>query len=215
MAGEESNLSKIECTVHSNSSRAAPATLLAPAALVASIQQRAGARGMGGYLRYLLSRYRSEFESSSYSGQLPDRTLYQSAGLQLTRLSLRPFWGDWLELSVLARALGCSRCRLFVLLCELDLDRARGHSPTDGVPTDPNRQLLYQEAASLVLTEQIFPGRRRHARSLEIRRDERLFIELFHGPLAASKYELTGVLDLNYSFNFHEFWPNFRRGERP
>jgi Protein of unknown function (DUF1564) len=215
MADGESLLLASESLVDSQSSRSAPATLLAPAALLENIQRRAGARHKGGYLRYLLGRYRSEFENLNRDGRLTDRTSYQSGGLNLIRISLRPYSGDWLELSVLARSIGCSRCKLFIMLCELDLEREDAPGEKDGVPTNPIREQLYQEAASVLLIEEVFPGRRRHKRRLEILRDERLYIQLVHGPLAAAKYELTGVLDLNYSFNFRDFWPNFRKGERP
>lgn len=215
MVDGESNLLTSECFVNAQSSRSAPVTLLAPAVLVRNIRRKAGASSKGGYLRYLLSSYRSELESWTRNAHLTDRTSYQSFGLCLMRVSLRPLAGDWLELSVLARSLGYSRCKLFTMLCELDLERESASAETDGVPTDPIREYLYQEAARVLLVEEVFPGQRRHKRRLEIRRDERLYIRLVHGPLAAVKYELTGVLDLNYSFNFHDFWPNFRRGERP
>lgn len=215
MTDGESLLLASESFVDSQSSRSAPVTLLAPAALLESVYRRVGSRQKGGYLRYLLSRYRSEFENLNPGGMLTDRTSYQSGGLNLVRVSLRPYWGDWLELSVLARSLGCSRCKLFVMLCELDMKRTGAPDEKDGVPTNPVREQLYQDAATVLLIEEIFPGQRRHKRRIEIHRDERLYIQLVHGPLAAAKYELTGVLDLNYSFNFHDFWPNFRKGERP
>lgn len=215
MIDDKSALLTSESRVDSRPSRSAPATLLAPAALAPQIRSRTGAASNGGYLRYLLGRYRSALENWCKDAPLTDRTSYQPAGLNLMRVSLRPLSGDWLELSVLARAIGCSRCKLFILLCELDLENEAASREVDGVPTDPVRERLYQEAASVVLIEEVFPGRRRHKRRLEIRRDERLYIQLVHGPLAAAKYELTGALDLNYSFIFHDFWPNFRKGERP
>lgn len=215
MTDGESLLLASESFVDSQSSRSAPVTLLAPAALLESVYRRVGSRQKGGYLRYLLSRYRSKFENLNRDGRLTDRTSYQSSGLNLIRISLRPHAGDWLELSVLARSIGCSRCKLFVMLCEVDMEGDGASGEEDGVPTNPVREQLYQEAASVILIEEIFPGQRRHKRRLEILRDERLYIQLVHGPLAAAKYELTGVLDLNYSFNFHDFWPNFRKGERP
>ena len=98
-------------------------TLLVPARFIEALKLKKKEHGkqMAVYLRNLLKMHRT----LTHSGMLPRprkiKTEYQDEGLDLQRVSLRPYNADWVELGELALAFGKSRCWVFTFLFELDL----------------------------------------------------------------------------------------------
>jgi len=78
--------------------------------------------------RSFADRINSLLEASShliYFGLVPEKRWkvtcsYQDQGLELQKISCRIFDETIIELDVMARSLGISRCRLFVLFLELE-----------------------------------------------------------------------------------------------
>ncbi|WP_109021097.1 DUF1564 family protein [Leptospira kobayashii] len=72
-----------------------------------------------------ISRLLTESSDLIYFGLIPRKRWkvtcsYQEQGLELRKVSCRVFNDSIVEMDVMARSLGISRCRLFVLLLELE-----------------------------------------------------------------------------------------------
>ena len=97
-------------------------TLLIPDSYVSvldDILKRRACR-LGPYLKYLLIEYRSAVLAKNLPVSEKCKRLYQDAGQDLQRRNFRPDNESWLELGMLARSLGISRCCLFIRLLLLD-----------------------------------------------------------------------------------------------
>lgn len=105
---------------------AGPSTLLIPRRLLNELERRcadSSSRGAGvaGLLANILERSRALLQTGllPHSEQL--NCVYQPQGEDLARINFRPNESDWILLGQAAAAHGVSRCRMFVLLLELDI----------------------------------------------------------------------------------------------
>ena len=108
-------------------------TLLIPASYIPvldGILDRRGCR-LSSYIKYLLVEYRSAILEKNLPVSRKCKCLYQNAGLDLRRRNFRPDNEAWLELGMLARSLGISRCFLFIRLLLLDVKK----NEKNAVPT--------------------------------------------------------------------------------
>lgn len=95
-----------------------------------------------GYLHYLLRRYKRFLLSGNIPANPPTiKVQYQDKFQLLTRVNFRPSEEDWADLSLLAKALGVSRCKLFVILLWFDWmqlhQKHLSKAEEVGVPTFP------------------------------------------------------------------------------
>jgi len=108
-------------------------TLLIPASYIPvldGILDRRGCR-LSSYIKYLLVEYRSAILNRSLPVSEKCKCLYQNGGQDLRRRNFRPDNQSWLELGMLARSLGISRCFLFIRLLLLDVKK----NEKNAVPT--------------------------------------------------------------------------------
>lgn len=97
-------------------------TLLIPEDLMKRLKYRLKRhRGSAEYLSYLISRYRIILRILALdpSGL---KTEYQYKNQNLKRVNFRPAAADWAELGSFSIASGKSRCLIFVLLFQMDLN---------------------------------------------------------------------------------------------
>lgn len=76
-------------------------------------------KSLSAYLEILLKEYREQMIQTKRPHSL-ERTSYQRKSQDLKRLSFRPKEKDWAELRTIARYLGISMCKTFVLLLEME-----------------------------------------------------------------------------------------------
>ncbi|MBM9500001.1 DUF1564 family protein [Leptospira sp. 201903071] len=104
------------------------ADLYVPFQLYSYVLTRIGKnKSLSKYLEVLLKEYKTQIlqEQRPHSSE---RTSYQEKAQDLKRLSFRPKEGDWAELRSIARYLGTSMCKTFVLLLELERSEERENS---------------------------------------------------------------------------------------
>ena len=97
-------------------------TLLVPAYLVPVLKEKLAENRctLPTYLRRLLRGFRRLTLDKSLPESYKCNCQYQEEGLRLKRVNFRPDHESWLELGIIARAHGVSRCFLFTLLLILD-----------------------------------------------------------------------------------------------
>jgi len=100
-------------------------TLLIPDSLIPVLDDVLDRRGsrLSSYMKFLLVEYRSAILDRSLPVSQKCKCLYQNAGQDLHRRNFRPDNESWLELGMLARSLGVSRCCLFIRLLLLDMKK--------------------------------------------------------------------------------------------
>ena len=121
-------------TVSPRSQTNTPSTLLIPAALMPLLYKERCTCPLAATLDRLLCKYRGMTLCKLLPVAEKCKTQYQDAGLDLKRVNFRPDNKSWLELGLLARAFGISRCMLFVCLYMMYVGNSAESS--DGVPTD-------------------------------------------------------------------------------
>ena len=109
-------------------------TLLIPKSHISLLDNMLYRRGcrLSSYIKYLLVEYRSAVLDRNLPVARKCKCLYQNAGLDLHRRNFRPDNESWLELGMLARSLGISRCCLFIRLLLLDVKK----NEKNAVPTN-------------------------------------------------------------------------------
>lgn len=123
------------------------------------------AHSVSKYLNYLLKKYKLEVFHKKFPQSIRVKTQYQSYGQELVRVSVRPSNSDWMILSELSQGLGISRCYLFVLLLEIDIDI---RTKNVGIPI-PRRAKDYREIKyAISITQIIYPGQRRCLKKLQL-----------------------------------------------
>lgn len=111
---------------HSRSKRSAPSDLLVPKHQIQAIKRRIVKFGsLKKALHYLLNENRNRLHSLFRHSEC-EKTIYQSANLELIRFSFRPYSADWAELRLAARYYGASICNFFVMLLTLDENEKKG-----------------------------------------------------------------------------------------
>ena len=100
-------------------------TLLIPDSLIPVLDDVLDRRGsrLSSYMKFLLVEYRSAILNRSLPVSEKCKCLYQNGGQDLRRRNFRPDNQSWLELGMLARSLGISRCFLFIRLLLLDVKK--------------------------------------------------------------------------------------------
>jgi len=145
-----------------------PSTLLIPASLEKLLLKTLKQRGytISVYLRILLRSSRF----LTLDGGLPvwDRckTAYQDKGQDLQRWNFRPDNDSWLELSILARSYGISRCYLFIILFLLDVNGAQ--SRTDEVTTETLGRYDRLNPYYIQFTDRLYIFRNKYTRGLRV-----------------------------------------------
>ncbi|AOP32733.1 hypothetical protein A0128_01910 [Leptospira tipperaryensis] len=85
-------------------------------------------KSLSRYLEILLNEYKAQLFQEQKPHSL-ERTSYQRKAQDLKRVSFRPKEKDWAELRSIARYLGISMCKTFVLLLELERNDETENSP--------------------------------------------------------------------------------------
>ncbi|MBM9576846.1 DUF1564 family protein [Leptospira sp. 201903070] len=104
------------------------ADLYVPFQLYSYTLERIGKnKSLSAYLDVLLKEYKTQILQEQRP-HFSERTSYQRKAQNLKRLSFRPKEGDWAELRSIARYLGISMCKTFVLLLEMEKNEERESS---------------------------------------------------------------------------------------
>ncbi len=172
-----------------------PGTLLLPSdyeELLEQRMQKLGIPSVGIYFHFLLQNYKNSIFDKKFPKSNRIKTQYQDSGKQLLRLSLRVSNNDWMVLSQISLAMGYSRCRVFVMLLELDLGLV---GEIEGVltPRCNSEGKIIQYA--IVITQIIFPSGDKYQKRLRLYELSRL-----RNPLIRSYpeyYNMDGSFKLN------------------
>lgn len=101
-----------------------PSTFLVPVAYYERMQERMekiGITSVSIYLRILLTEYKMKVFQEGFPKSENVKMEYQKPGQGLVRVNFRPENSDWIVLSEISLGLGFSRCFVFVMMLELDL----------------------------------------------------------------------------------------------
>ncbi len=94
-------------------------SLLVPEEYLAFLKKMTEDMGIPKFLGLLISKFEPGILRKEIEMHKKVTVKHQSEGLNLQKLSIEPLASDWVELGVLASALGVSKCYLFTILVRL------------------------------------------------------------------------------------------------